>query len=132
MDGVFSRARPTKLHVYVDETVRDLPDRRRLLGAGALIVTEPVEQELIERTLWAPFRPTLIGSRPHAGPPILPRLRGQHERQERPREGDQGVEEGRQVDHRRRTPGIADADPRLVIVAVQSPPSPASSSHAAG
>jgi len=40
MDGVFSRARPTKLHVYVDETVRDLPDRRRLLGAGALIVVE--------------------------------------------------------------------------------------------
>jgi hypothetical protein len=39
------------LHVYVDETVRDRPDRRRLLGAGALIVTEPVEQELIENAL---------------------------------------------------------------------------------
>ena len=43
----------TKLHVYVDETVRELPDGRRLLGAGALIVTEPVGQELIDSALSA-------------------------------------------------------------------------------
>jgi hypothetical protein len=51
MDGTSNGEHPTELHVYVDESVRELPDGRRLVGAGALIVLRRVGVDLIERAL---------------------------------------------------------------------------------
>ncbi len=70
-----SQAPPTKLYVYVDETVRELPGGRRLLGAGALIVTEPVGQELIDSALSA------LDADPDRAP-SAPRFKPGHEKRD--------------------------------------------------
>jgi hypothetical protein len=53
MDGTSNGEQPPELYVYVDESVRELPDGRRLVGAGALIATQPIGADLIDRALVA-------------------------------------------------------------------------------